>query len=124
MKYTRDTEVPAALLGRFSGVPDPDDVYLLKTFGEYYRPGSVLPVILPAEAYNLSYGEPMDTVLPCGDVIMSTLPHGTRVYSTDREKIDMYLLDSDTGEIVVRPFILENCRYYHLSKRILDPGDR
>lgn len=123
MTYTRDTEVPAALLGRFAGVPDPDDVYLLKTFGEYYRRGS-LPVILPAEAYNLHYGEPVDTILPCGDIITSTLPHGTRVHSTDREQIDMYLLDSDSGTIVVRPFVRENTCYYHLSKRILDPGDR
>lgn len=123
MQYTRDTNVPSALLGRFAGVPDPDDVYLLKTFGEYYRPGA-MPVILPAEASNLPYGEPVDTVLPCGDIITSTLPGGTRVHSTDREKIDMYLLDSDSGEIVVRPFSRGNNIYYHLSKRILDPGDR
>ncbi len=118
--YTRDNEWSILLLNKLRGVPDPDDTYLLKTYSEHYSPSSRLPVVLPSEAKEiLNNGFSGEKVLECGDILTTVKPRHL-ITRTD----GLMLFDNKGEEWVIQPFEYHNTQYYHLSKRILDPGDR
>lgn len=124
MDVTPDDSVPVWLIGRFRGVPDPDDVYQLKTFVAAHRPGAPMPVIIPEDAADTDLSDCDPTILSDGSFVTSHLPAGTRTHATDREKIDMYLYDRDGTEWIAQPFIYNGKLLYRCSRRIIDPGDR
>lgn len=120
---TADSDVPWWLFGRFKGVPDADDVYLLLTLAEYYHPGAPMPVILPTEAQNIDVDN--DTIyLSNGSFITQNPPHELIEHSTEREKIVMHIYMRDNVQWVVQAFERDGHTLYYHSRRILDPGDR
>lgn len=124
MDYTSDNKVPLALLGRFKGVPDADDVYLLRCFADYHHPSSPLPVILPRDAAGLDFNSIDKAVLSDGSEITTTLPAGVCLHSTERENIGFYTFMRDGNQWVAREFEADGRILFHLSPRIIDPGDR
>lgn len=122
---TPDDALPWWTLNRLRGIPDADDAYLLQTFAEYNSPKSLWPTVLPTEADSLDYSTLCDTVLDNGDRITSTLPTDARPYASAREGVGVMLLTDSTGcQYVVQPFTRSERRFYHITRRIIDPGDR
>lgn len=122
MDRVRDTDIPMVLTqNRLRGIPDPDDVYLLSVFSEYFGRKGQMPVILPTEAMKFMNGLPEDTVgLSCGDILMRNLPPNVRLINTFTDGTPLRAVDFDGEEWIVQPF----GSFYHLSRRIKDPGDR
>ena len=122
---TPDDAQPWWTLNRLRGVPDADDAYLLQTFADYYSPKSLWPTVLPTEAATLDYSALGDTVLGCGDRITSTLPAEARTYASAREGVGVMMFSDSTGcQYVIQPFTRYGKHFYHITRRIIDPGDR
>lgn len=124
MDYTAHDRLPWLLLGRYRGVPDADDVYILKTFVDYYRPGSPLPVILPHDALSVDLSAVSEAKLSNGDIIADRLPAGSVGGATLREGIPMWFFEKDGQQWLARSFDNDGRSLFLLSRRVLDPGDR
>lgn len=119
---TADTDVPWWVLGRFKGVADADDVYLLSTLAKYYHPGSPIPVILPAEIKDMKI-DGDTTLLASGSFITKDAPKDVQTYMP-REKIGIMLYNRDGEQWVVQEFEKDGQTLFYHTRRILDPGDR
>ena len=118
--YTRDDERSAFLLNKVRGVPDPDDTYLLKTYAEHYSETSPKPIVLPSDAKKyLEAGLNETVVLKSGDILSTVCPKLSEVRDDG-----LMLCEKDGVQMVVQEFCYDGKQYYHISKRILDPGDR
>ena len=124
MDFTPHDSLPRLLLGRYRGVPDADDVYILHSLVGYLRPGAPLPVILPHAAQGIDLATVTDTILSDGDIICDRLPAGVAEGSTLREGVPLGLFEKDGCQWVARPFCAGGRTLYLLSRRVLDPGDR
>lgn len=119
----RDTDIPVVLtFNRLRGLPDPDDTYLLYCMAQYYRHDDLCPVILPTEVKKyLTTGFQGEYVqLNNGDRLLKTLPPDSREVSSLRDGLPLMTVVLDGTEWVIKPID----QYYHLSPRIIDPGDR
>lgn len=118
--YTRDDERSAFLLNKVRGVPDPDDTYLLKTYAEHYSETSPKPIVLPVDAKKyLQSGLNETVVLKSGDILSTVCPKLSEIRDDG-----LMLCEKDGVQMVVQEFRYNGKQYYHISKRILDPGDR
>lgn len=122
--FTHDDEIPLPVLNRVRGVPDADDAYQLSTFSGYYSPDSIWPIILPEEAAGVHPSAGETVALSSGDFICGSAPRGMRVYASSREGVPVYLLDRGGRQWVVQPYPAAGDTLYHLTRRIIDPGDR
>lgn len=122
--YTAHNKLPFSLLGRYEGVPDADDVYILQALVNYYRPGAALPVVLPVEAQNIDFRTVSDTTLTNGNIISASIPQNAYHGSTLREDLPLWLFEKNGRQWVARPFVADGRTLFLLSERILEPGDR
>lgn len=115
MDCTRDTDIPWWTLGRLRGVPDPDDLYLLYCLSQYRHPAGAWPVIVPSEVRTATAGR-----LQNGDILCDTLPPSVRYISFSPGQPQVGLVEIDGREWTAQRV----GHLYHLSPRIIDPGDR
>lgn len=118
--YTRDDERSAFLLNKVRGVPDPDDTYLLKTYAEHYSEISPKPIVLPSDAKQyLEAGFTGTVAFDSGDILSSVCPN-----LSEKRDDGLMLCEKDGVQMVVQELTYGGKQYYHISERILDPGDR
>lgn len=122
--FTTHGQLPFCLLGRYEGVPDADDVYILQALVIYYRPGAALPVVLPMEAQGIDFRSVSDTTLTNGNIITASIPQNSYQGSTLREDLPLWLFEKNGRQWVARPFVADGRKLFLLSERILEPGDR
>lgn len=115
MDCTRDTDIPWWTLGRLRGVPDPDDLYLLYCLSQYRHPAGAWPVVVPSEVRTAVAGR-----LQNGDILCDTLPPSVRYISFSPGQPQVGLVEIDGREWTAQRV----GHLYHLSPRIIDPGDR
>lgn len=122
MDYTRDSDLPYWVLGRTRGVPDPDDVYLLHCLALYYHPQAPHPVVLPAEArLHLPLASGSSVTLSNGDLLTTRIPGDAVSTYMPREQLSVSLTEIDGRQWVAQQV---NDSTFHLSPRMIDPGDR
>ena len=110
----RDTDIPTVLtLNRMRGLPDPDDSYLRWCYALYYRKDMKFPVIIPKEAKGMTN----DTILSNGDIVLTKFPKNVRL-TNDEPQVTLTQING--MDYVIQPFD----DMFHLSPRIIDPGDR
>lgn len=110
----RDTDIPTVLtLNRMRGLPDPDDSYLRWCYALYYRKDMKFPVIIPKEAKGMTN----DTILSNGDIVLTKFPENVRL---TKDEPQVTLTQINGMDYVIQPFD----DMFHLSPRIIDPGDR
>lgn len=124
MDYTRFNQVSMATMNRTRTVPDADDVYLLSTYAGYHSTDSVWPTIVPSVVKCIDVDTISRCTLPCGDIIASSLPEDVISHYQDREKLSIIITRIDDDDWVVQPFKYKGRQLYHISKRVLAPGDR
>lgn len=121
MDYTRDDELPWWTLGRLRGVLDPDDGWLLECHAAYYRADEAWPVVLPLETLNHLPLSVIETRLSNGDLLVSRLPEDAVEISSPREGIPIMICEINGIQWVAQSLPGGG---WHLSPRMLDPGDR
>ncbi len=100
-------------IGRFKAMPDADDVFQQVTFAEYHSADRNIPVVLP-------------TAMQATPQYDAELPGGAYMYTTDRERLPIYLIDNaDGSQSVITPIALTaGDTLYYTTPRLLDWGDR
>ncbi len=121
LDYTRDNELPWWALGRLRGVLDPDDVWLLSSHAAFFRTDGAWPVVLPVEAEKHLPLQTDETVLHNGDILVKELPACAKSILSPREGLELTICQMDGAEWVAQPLPGGG---WHLSPRMLDPGDR
>lgn len=122
MDYTRDSDLPYWVLGRTRGVPDPDDVHLLQCLAQYYHPEAPQPVVVPEETrLHLPLATGSEVTLANGDILTTQLPASAAATYMPREKLSVRLLEIDGRQWVAQQL---DDSTFHLSPRMIDPGDR
>lgn len=99
MQVTPDDSQPILTLWRARGVPDGDDVYLLENLRLYLRGREAPWPALRGEVYD-------------------TLPKDARLLTDEYHKV--YVTERENIEYTVTPV----AGHWHLSRRVVDPGDR
>ncbi len=121
LDYTRDDQLPWWALGRLRGVLDPDDAWLLDCHAKFYRRDAAWPVVLPEDARGYIPLKQPCVELANGDMLMSELPDHAYPYLLTREDFIIMLCDIDGVTWVAQPI---DSGGWHLSPRMIDPGDR
>ncbi len=123
---TADTDVPLWVLSKTRGVPDADDYYQKLCFDGYYGGGKKKLVVLPSDVKDMKPDEIGEGItLRNGDRITAALPSDVYTHFISRENGELLLMDDDDGrKWVVTPFDIGNANLYHITPRIMDPGDR
>lgn len=100
-------------LGRFKAMPDADDVFQQLTFATYHDADCHIPIVLP-------------TAMKAAPRFDTALPEGAYLYTTDRERLPIYLIDNHAGSqsVVVPVAVPPGDTLYYTTARILDWGDR
>lgn len=125
MDVTPDTDVPVWVLGKTRGVPDADDYYQKVCFDGYFGGGDKKLAVLPVEIKGIApYAFSEGITLQNGDMVTKTLPTKVRKHVISRESGELLLLDNEEKEYVVTPFTHEGMTLYHITPRVIDPGDR
>ena len=118
--FTKDNAAPLITLNKTRGVPDADDTYLLICLARHLGKKDFPPIVLPSEVKTAVTENFSGTVtLSNGDIITSTKPKDAKPLETG-----FFITHCSGTECVVQPFTLHGKKYYHISPRILDPGDR
>lgn len=123
---TRDDAQPWWLLNKSRGVIDADDMYLFWCFNRYYGLGEKRLVILPSEVRGITLEPHSEVRLGNGDFLASTCPTGCRIERMENmeDGVDVRIFTRNGVDWVAVPFMMNGQTLYHLSPRVLDPGDR
>lgn len=125
MDTTPDTDVPVWVLGKTRGVPDADDYYQKICFDGYFGGGDKKLVVLPVEIKGIRPDAVGNGImLGNGDRVTRELPENTYRHKISREAGELLLHNEGEREYVVTPFSYYGARLYHITPRIIDPGDR
>lgn len=103
-----DERLPWWLTGHVRTIPAPDDIYLLKTIRDYYRPFAELPLVISSTS----------------GIVADSVPQKASTLNLDREKVEMMVYCVDGKEMVVRPFSEDGHRRYYYAERRFTPGER
>lgn len=121
LDYTRDDQLPVWALGRLRGVLDPDDAWLLGCHADFYRKDAAWPVVLPEDARSYVPLTADSVSLANGDMLVRELPADAYPYLLTREDLTIMLCRVDGEPWVAQPIASGG---WHLSPRMIDPGDR
>ncbi|MDE6802833.1 MAG: hypothetical protein K2J06_08710, partial [Muribaculaceae bacterium] len=115
--FTLDTDIPTIALGRVKGVPDADDIYLLKVIATAYGHGHPL-VILP-DAFSDSLESVADSLSAGGYTIYSSRPETRTLVNPHNAKLTI----SSDGRVITTVRLPSGKTLFLASPFIIDPGD-
>lgn len=116
MDRTSLNDVPAITLGRVHGMPDADDIWLLKVYRDCYGDTTKLMRVLPTALEGTS--RPDTIQLPKDMSVIRDLPKGVRQY--DLFDIPLIL----DGMYTLTKFTIGDTIFYFRTPIELQPGDR